>query len=181
MTEQYDVVIIGAGMSGLAAGIRLAYFDKSVCILERHRALGADAPGSLRRSAHSSTFTYSECGFFEPNTPMPASEIRNGGMAMTRLSSSDSSATLCSTSFSLATKMLAGSIRQDIYNIYGFVRFADEIVDSFHEYDKEDLLDRFESDLEHALTHQIGRSIDVLPVFRLCFIDLLGEVHTHAF
>lgn len=61
-----------------------------------------------------------------------------------------------STSFSLATKMLAGSIRQDIYNIYGFVRFADEIVDSFHEYDKKDLLDRFEDDLEHALTNQIS-------------------------
>ena len=61
-----------------------------------------------------------------------------------------------STSFSLATKMLAGSIRQDIYNIYGFVRFADEIVDSFHEFDKEDLLDRFESDLEHALTNHIS-------------------------
>lgn len=61
-----------------------------------------------------------------------------------------------STSFSLATKMLAGSIRQDIYNIYGFVRFADEIVDSFHEYDKKDLLDRFDADLEHALTHRIS-------------------------
>ncbi len=61
-----------------------------------------------------------------------------------------------STSFSLATKMLAGSIRQDIDNIYGFVRFADEIVDSFHEYDKKDLLDRFEADLEHALTHRIS-------------------------
>ncbi|MEK6675940.1 MAG: NAD(P)/FAD-dependent oxidoreductase [Planctomycetota bacterium] len=36
----YDVVIIGAGMSGLAAGIRLAYFGKSVCILERHYAYG---------------------------------------------------------------------------------------------------------------------------------------------
>ena len=35
-----------------------------------------------------------------------------------------------STSFSLATKMLSTSIRNDIYNIYGFVRFADEIVDS---------------------------------------------------
>ena len=34
-----------------------------------------------------------------------------------------------STSFSMATKMLASSIRQDIYNIYGFVRLADEIVD----------------------------------------------------
>ncbi len=41
-----------------------------------------------------------------------------------------------STSFSLATKMLSKSIRQDIYNIYGFVRFADEIVDSFHDYNK---------------------------------------------
>lgn len=36
----YDVVIIGAGMSGLAAGIRLAYFDKRVCIVERHYAFG---------------------------------------------------------------------------------------------------------------------------------------------
>src|SRR5579864_1144160 len=36
----YDAVIIGAGMSGLAAGIRLAYFEKSVCILERHTTIG---------------------------------------------------------------------------------------------------------------------------------------------
>lgn len=36
----YDVVIIGAGMSGLAAGIRLAYFDKKVCIVERHEVYG---------------------------------------------------------------------------------------------------------------------------------------------
>jgi len=36
----YDVVIIGAGMSGLAAGIRLAYFDKKVCILEKHHRIG---------------------------------------------------------------------------------------------------------------------------------------------
>ncbi|MHC5110237.1 MAG: phytoene desaturase family protein [Planctomycetota bacterium] len=36
----FDVVIIGAGMSGLAAGIRAAYFDKRVCILERHYAYG---------------------------------------------------------------------------------------------------------------------------------------------
>jgi len=51
-----------------------------------------------------------------------------------------------STSFSMAVNMLAPSIRPAIYNIYGFVRFADEIVDSFHEYNKEDLLLRFESD-----------------------------------
>ena len=36
----YDAVIIGAGMSGLAAGIRLAHYDKRVCILERHKMVG---------------------------------------------------------------------------------------------------------------------------------------------
>lgn len=61
-----------------------------------------------------------------------------------------------STSFASATKMLAPSIRQDIYNIYGFVRFADEIVDSFHEYDKALLFERFETDLKNALTDKIS-------------------------
>ncbi|WP_145204621.1 phytoene desaturase family protein [Thalassoglobus polymorphus] len=37
---KYDTLIIGAGMSGLAAGIRLAYYEKSVCILERHTTIG---------------------------------------------------------------------------------------------------------------------------------------------
>lgn len=36
----YDTVIIGAGMSGLSAGVRLAYFEKNVCILERHTTIG---------------------------------------------------------------------------------------------------------------------------------------------
>lgn len=39
-TSHYDVAIIGAGMSGLAAGIRLAHFGKRVCIFERHNAVG---------------------------------------------------------------------------------------------------------------------------------------------
>jgi phytoene dehydrogenase-like protein len=39
-TLHYDVAIIGAGMSGLAAGIRLAHFGKRVCIFERHNAVG---------------------------------------------------------------------------------------------------------------------------------------------
>ena len=39
-TSHYDVAIIGAGMSGLAAGIRLAHFGKKVCIFERHNAVG---------------------------------------------------------------------------------------------------------------------------------------------
>ncbi|MGJ8666450.1 MAG: phytoene/squalene synthase family protein [Patiriisocius sp.] len=64
--------------------------------------------------------------------------------------------TTYSTSFSMSTKMLAPSIRQDIYNIYGFVRFADEIVDSFHNYDKETLFNRFEADLKHALEEKIS-------------------------
>jgi phytoene dehydrogenase-like protein len=39
-SSHYDVAIIGAGMSGLAAGIRLAHFGKKVCIFERHNAVG---------------------------------------------------------------------------------------------------------------------------------------------
>ena len=61
-----------------------------------------------------------------------------------------------STSFSTAVKMLAPSIRQDIYNVYGFVRFADEIVDSFHDYDKESLFTLFENDLALALKNKIS-------------------------
>lgn len=61
-----------------------------------------------------------------------------------------------STSFSMATKMLHPSIRNHVYNVYGFVRFADEIVDSFHEYPKEELLDRFEADLYHGLDQKIN-------------------------
>ncbi|MDB9712320.1 phytoene/squalene synthase family protein [Flavobacteriaceae bacterium] len=60
-----------------------------------------------------------------------------------------------STSFSLATKMLSKNIRQHIYNIYGFVRFADEIVDSFHDYDKAVLFKDFSSDLEKSLKNKI--------------------------
>lgn len=61
-----------------------------------------------------------------------------------------------STSFALATRMLAPSIRNDIYNIYGFVRFADEIVDTFHDYDKEALFDRFEKALDESLNERIS-------------------------
>lgn len=61
-----------------------------------------------------------------------------------------------STSFSMAVKMLAPSIRQDIYNIYGFVRFADEIVDTFHDYDKTTLFNHFENDLYQALENRIS-------------------------
>ncbi len=61
-----------------------------------------------------------------------------------------------STSFSLAVKMLSPKIQKDIYAIYGFVRLADEIVDTFHDYDKRQLLDEFEQDLDHALERRIS-------------------------
>ena len=61
-----------------------------------------------------------------------------------------------STSFSMATKLLDKSIRQDIYNVYGFVRFADEIVDTFHNYPKENLLTRFEKELYFSITQKIS-------------------------
>ena len=61
-----------------------------------------------------------------------------------------------STSFSLATKMLSTSIRAHIYNIYGFVRFADEIVDTFHDYDKKTLFNNFEKAMEDAIEKRIS-------------------------
>jgi phytoene/squalene synthetase len=61
-----------------------------------------------------------------------------------------------STSFSSATKLLSPTIRQDIYNIYGFVRLVDEIVDSFHQYDKRELIEDFELQLYHALDFKIS-------------------------
>ena len=63
-----------------------------------------------------------------------------------------------STSFSLAVKMLSPKIRTDIYNIYGFVRFADEIVDTFHGYDKEVLINNFEKD--YYLAKEQGISLN---------------------
>ena len=71
-----------------------------------------------------------------------------------------------STSFSLATKMLDSSIRNHIYNIYGFVRFADEIVDTFHDFPKEELLNRFEKDLNFSLEKKISLN-PILNSFQL--------------
>lgn len=61
-----------------------------------------------------------------------------------------------STSFSIAVNMLAPSIRDAIYSIYSFVRFADEIVDSFHDYNKVDLLNEFELEYYKAMTNGIS-------------------------
>jgi len=61
-----------------------------------------------------------------------------------------------STSFSIAVYLLAPSIRQAIYNIYGFVRVADEIVDSFEGYPQEDLFNRFEDEYHYAMENGIS-------------------------
>ncbi len=61
-----------------------------------------------------------------------------------------------STSFSLGILGLDQKYRDPIYSIYGFVRFADEIVDTFHDFDKHALLERFWQDTYHALDHKIS-------------------------
>ncbi len=65
-----------------------------------------------------------------------------------------------STSFSSAIKLLHPDLRTPIYNIYGFVRFADEIVDTFHQYKKEELLLEFKKDTYAA----IERGISLNPI-----------------
>lgn len=84
-----------------------------------------------------------------------------------------------STSFSLATRMLGTSIRSDIYNIYGFVRFADEIVDTFHEYDKALLFNNFEKDLHGALEHKISLN-PILNSFQSTFHKYQIPLHLVA-
>lgn len=61
-----------------------------------------------------------------------------------------------STSFSLGILALSPKIRNAIYAIYGYVRLADEIVDSFHGYDKNILLNRFKVQTEEALAEEIS-------------------------
>ncbi len=61
-----------------------------------------------------------------------------------------------STSFSLGILSLAKEFRDPIYAIYGFVRFADEIVDTFHSFNKDELINRFEEDTWKAIQEKIS-------------------------
>ncbi|MBD3661821.1 MAG: squalene/phytoene synthase family protein, partial [Arenibacter algicola] len=61
-----------------------------------------------------------------------------------------------STSFSLGINMLDASLHDAIYAIYGFVRLADEIVDTFHEQDKEKLLQEFVLETQNAIERKIS-------------------------
>jgi phytoene synthase len=75
---------------------------------------------------------------------------------------------LYSSSFSSAIGLLDRSLRQPIYDIYGFVRFADEIVDTFHDYDKENLLAKFKADTYEALDNGISLN-PILHRFQLTY------------
>jgi len=71
-----------------------------------------------------------------------------------------------STSFSFATSLLDKDHRDAIYAIYGFVRLADEIVDTFHDFPKEILLNKFEVDLIYSLESGISLN-PVLHAFQM--------------
>lgn len=65
-----------------------------------------------------------------------------------------------STSFSIGIRFLSNDLQAPIHAIYGFVRFADEIVDSFHTYEKKELLSEFKSETYKA----IERGISLNPI-----------------
>jgi 15-cis-phytoene synthase len=71
-----------------------------------------------------------------------------------------------STSFSLGIRMFERKLHQPIYAVYGFVRYADEIVDTFHGFDKKELLDRFRQDTYHAIEEGISLN-PILHSFQL--------------
>ncbi len=71
-----------------------------------------------------------------------------------------------STSFASAVRLLGPETRDAIYSIYGFVRFADEIVDTFHSFNKKELLEKFERDFNEAMENGISMN-PVLNSFQL--------------
>ena len=77
-----------------------------------------------------------------------------------------------STSFCSAIKLLHAELRQPVFNIYGFVRFADEIVDTFHGHDKASLLSEFKNDTWAA----IDRGISLNPILH-SFQLTVNEYH----
>lgn len=83
---------------------------------------------------------------------------------------------LYSTSFSIGIRCLENELRDPIYSIYGFVRFADEIVDSFHDYNKEKLLQQFRADTNEALENKISLN-PVLNSFQKVVHEYAIEKH----
>ena len=71
-----------------------------------------------------------------------------------------------STSFCSAIRLLHKDLQTPIYNIYGFVRFADEIVDTFHDYNKGELLEEFKNETYNAIKRKISLN-PILQSFQL--------------
>ncbi len=71
-----------------------------------------------------------------------------------------------STSFCSAIRLLHKDMRTPVYNIYGFVRFADEIVDTFHDHDKAELLEEFKKETYNAISRKISLN-PILHSFQL--------------
>ncbi|MBT8220303.1 MAG: phytoene/squalene synthase family protein [Bacteroidia bacterium] len=80
-----------------------------------------------------------------------------------------------STSFSIGIRLLHQSIRQEIYAIYGFVRYADEIVDSFGDYDQKDLLLNFIDDYYKA----VDEGISLNPILN-AFQKVVNQYKLHS-
>lgn len=77
-----------------------------------------------------------------------------------------------STSFSLATSLMEKEKRKAIYAIYGFVRLADEVVDSFHGYDQLFLFNNLEEQLHYAFQHGISTNTILAS-----FVDTVHRYH----
>ena len=86
-----------------------------------------------------------------------------------------------STSFSLGIRFLGKQLREPIYAIYGYVRFADEIVDTFHHTDKAMLFNRFKKDTDLALEEQISLN-PILHAFQHVYHQYsLDKTHVNLF
>lgn len=86
-----------------------------------------------------------------------------------------------STSFYWSSQFFSKEIRKEIFNIYGFVRFADEIVDSFHDYDKQTLLDRFIQEFEYALVERISLNPIIHSFVETVYKHNIDRKHIDAF
>ena len=92
------------------------------------------------------------------------------------LSCSMSTTKKYSTSFSLGTRALASQFRGPIHSVYGFVRLADEIVDSFHGFEQRELLEKFEADTWDAIEHKISLN-PILNSFQKVYREFGFEKH----
>jgi phytoene/squalene synthetase len=73
-----------------------------------------------------------------------------------------------STSFSAGIRLLHQRFQNAIYGVYGFVRYADEIVDTLHEFNKEELMRNFRRDALHAIEHKVSLN-PILHAFQMVY------------